>query len=260
MHGGLTSFKDDHLLFTKLTWSFIALPGPLTGFDLASEAERGLDDLNNLVVSRKKFIVDRIPTSQAEMDHLKDSKRSKAFKSPALRSLLQVRTPEYPTERNCRLAIILFLTTAMQFYGDFSSATEFYMENLYQHLHESHDDSALSPAHLLWFLIRFSAVHSITDQCTKLWVEVIRMKAALLQLGTAKLRNVETVLFSSLENPETFEGKGKFSSSEQSSQIEAEQAEQEVYDYSIPPDCFCELLWFTAPSKRSDSTRRIPLL
>ncbi|ETI28965.1 hypothetical protein G647_01417 [Cladophialophora carrionii CBS 160.54] len=247
MRGGLCAFKRDHLLFTKLVWSFLALPGPLTGFDFASDLDRGVQDLNDLVRSRQKAIVNLLPTSEEDMDRLTDSRRIKAFKSSKLRSLLQPRSLEHPTERNCRIAVILFLTSALMLYGDFDSGTDFFIENISRHLQEVDDNASLSPPHLLWFIARLSSMHSTGDRYAQIWVGVIRMSTAFHRLAAAAQDKAEMLLFTSLEMPETFDNIPVRWRLGGELRIDAEDVHQSMQDRSVPAECFCELLWFTEP-------------
>ncbi|KAJ9604903.1 hypothetical protein H2200_010292 [Cladophialophora chaetospira] len=247
LHGGICAFKNDHLLFTKLIWSLIALPGPLTGFELTSDLERGVRGLSHLVRSRQKAIVNLLPTSEEDMDRLTDSKRLRTFKTSKLRNVLQPPSSEHPTERNCRVAIIMFLTSALMHYGDFDTGTDFFIETITRHLEEANDHASLSPPHLLWFTARLSSLPSVGDMFVELWVEVIRMSSAFHRLKAMTQEMVETLLFTSLEIPEAFgEIPGRWKLDEDL-QIEAEDPRQSMQDRSVPVECFCELLWFNEP-------------
>jgi hypothetical protein len=247
MRGGLCAFKDDHLLFTKLIWSFLALPGPLTGFCFAPDLDRGVHDLNDLVRARQKAIVNLLPTSEEDMDRLTDSRRIRAFKSSKLRCLLQPRSSEHPTERNCRIAVILFLTSALMLYGDFDSSTDFFIETVTRHLQEVNDNASLSPPHLLWFTARLSSMHSSGDRYAQLWIGVIRISTAFHRLAAITQDKVETLLLTSLEMPETFDDIPVRWRVDGELQIEAEDVYQSMQGRSVPAECFCELLWFTEP-------------
>ncbi|EXJ65010.1 hypothetical protein A1O7_01349 [Cladophialophora yegresii CBS 114405] len=247
MRGGLCSFKDDHLLFTKLIWSFLALPGPLTGFDFTPDLDRGLQDLNDLVRARQKAIINLLPTSEEDVDRLTDSKRMRTFKSSKLRSRLQPRSLEHPTERNCRIAVILFLASALMLYGDFDTGTDLFIETIGRHLQQVNDNASLSPPHLLWFTARLSSMHSIGDKYAQIWTGVIRMSTAFHRLAAATQDKAEMLLFSSLEMPETLAhipGRWKVDGE---LRIDAEDVHQSMQDRSVPAECFCELLWFTEP-------------
>ena len=249
MHGGLASFSHDQILFTKLIWTFIALPGPLTGFDSNTDVGSGACYLERLVQSRQKIVVEMLPIADIDFDHRKNSRRCNAFEPPKIRRLLQGNPLESPTEQNCRISIILFLASAMQFYGDFSSVTDFYLEKLCQNIQEGHDDLALSPAHLLWSLVRLSFANSVSKKCTELWVEVVQMLAVYNQLGNSQKRILESILFSSLEIPDHIDDTKERWQLEPGPLLGTKRDQPEFYDRCIPPDCFCELLWFTASPK-----------
>ncbi|KIX93807.1 uncharacterized protein Z520_10432 [Fonsecaea multimorphosa CBS 102226] len=247
LHGGLSSFKGDHLMFTKLIWTFIALPGPLTGFDCAPDLEFGLKDLNDLLRSRQKALVDLLPTSEVEMDRLSDLRRVKAFQASTLKRLLQTPTSEYPTERNCRLAVILFLTSALMLHGDFDPATDSCIEAISQHLEGARDDAAISPVHLLWFLTRLTVSATIGERYAQVWIGVIRMLAAFHRLAPSVQKDAERLLFVSLEMPEMYEQIPAGWGLDGELRIDADPARRDAHDRSVPAECFCELLWFTAP-------------
>ena len=252
MHGGLASFSNDQLLFTKLIWTFVALPGPLTGFYFDNDVGTWSFYLQTLVRSRQKTIVEMLPTSAIDFDRRKDSKRFNAFEPSTLRRLLQGNSLESPTERNCRISIVLFLTSAMQFYGDISSITDLYLERLCQNIQDGSDDLALSPAHLLWSLVRLSFANPIGKKCAELWVEVVQMLAVYNRLKISQKRIVESILFSSLVVPDHIDDTKEMWQLELGPLSETEQDQPEFYDRSVPSDCFCELLWFTASPKWMD--------
>ncbi|EXJ75895.1 uncharacterized protein A1O5_00403 [Cladophialophora psammophila CBS 110553] len=247
LHGGLSSFTGDHIMFTKVVWTFVALPGPLTGFDFAPDLEDGLRDLNDLLRSRQKAIVDLLPTSEEEMDRLSDLRRIKVFRSSKLRNLLQTPSSEHPTERNCRLAVILFLASALMLHGDFDPATDSCIEAISQHLEEARDDASVSPVHLLWFVVRLSVSASIGERYAQIWTGVIRILTALHRLKPLVQDNAERLLFASLEIPESCGEIPATYGLDGELQIDAEPLRQDVHDRSVPAECFCELLWFTAP-------------
>ncbi|KIW80463.1 hypothetical protein Z517_07079 [Fonsecaea pedrosoi CBS 271.37] len=249
LHGGLSSFVGDYLMFTKLVWTFVALPGPLTGFDFAPDPEAGLRDLNDLLRSRQKALVDLLPTSEADMDRLTDLKRIKAFQASTMKKLLQTPTSEHPTERNCRLAVILFLTSALMQHGDFDPATDSCIDAISQHLEEARDDASISPVHLMWFLVRLSVSASIGERYAQVWIGIVRMLAAFHRLAPPVQDNAERLLFTSLEMPEMVDrhihsGWGL----DAELKIDADPMRRwVVHGRSVPAECFCELLWFTAP-------------
>ncbi|OQU95860.1 hypothetical protein CLAIMM_02025 [Cladophialophora immunda] len=247
LHGGLSSFKGDYLMFTKLVWTFVALPGPLTGFDFAPDLEVGLKDLSDLLRSRQKALVDLLPTSEVEMDRLSDLRRIKVFQASTLKGLLQKPTSEYPTERSCRLAVLLFLTSALRSHGDFDPATDSCIEAISQHLEEARDDASISPVHLLWFLIRLSVSASIGERYAQVWIGVIRMLAAFHRLAPSVQNNAERLLFTSLEMPEMFEQIPAGWGVDGELRVDADPVRRDVHDRSVPAECYCELLWFTAP-------------
>ncbi|OAP62121.1 hypothetical protein AYL99_04324 [Fonsecaea erecta] len=249
LHGGLSSFKGDYLMFTKLVWTFVALPGPLTGFDFGPGLDTGLKNLNDLLRSRQKALVNLLPTSEAEMDRLSDLKRVRAFQASTLKKLLETPpTAEFPTDRNCRLAVILFLTSALMLHGDFDPATDSCIEAISQHLEVARDDASISPVHLMWFLVRLTISASIGERYAEIWIGVIRMLAAFHRLAPPIQNATEKLLFTSLVMPEIFEQIPTSWGLDGELRIDnADPICRDLHPRSVPAECFCELLWITAP-------------
>ncbi|KAF2801917.1 uncharacterized protein BDZ99DRAFT_504187 [Mytilinidion resinicola] len=157
VNGGLLSFRDEPLVFTKHTWAAIALSGTSNGFMDQPLHREGYEELKGLLLKRKSTTLKVLPTSQADEEQQNDYVRSKVFKTPTALKRLVKRTQESiedhqkspSVKASCRFAIIIFLTSAMQDYGDFSRAVESYLASVAEHLDQKSDDSALSPEHLL---------------------------------------------------------------------------------------------------------------
>jgi hypothetical protein len=120
------------LLFTKQTWTAIALSGTTNGFPDEYINGDDYEELKALLSKRRLATLKALPTSQAHAKQQNDRVRTKGFKTRSeLNRLLNNAWEstedqnEVPSvKRSCRIAIILFLTAAMEEYGDFSLATE----------------------------------------------------------------------------------------------------------------------------------------
>jgi hypothetical protein len=249
--GGLLSFRYEPLVFTKHTWTAIALSGTCYGFPVESAGDVGCEELKVLLSNRRSITWKALPTSQAHHEQQGDYIRSKAFKARTeLNKLLNCArdagSVEDPSQApsiksSCRIAILLFLTSGMQSYGDFSDSTESYLAAVTEYLDQKTDDSALSPEHLLWSLIRLSFLHRVSSRCIDVWVGVVRMTTAWKSLELADRQAIEASLWVSLELPESINSLTVFKSPKMS----PVRTSWEMRERPVPKDCFCELLWFT---------------
>jgi Fungal specific transcription factor domain len=181
--GGFPAFKDNHLVHTKLIWSFIALSGvspagnpafidsfaesvadehKSEGTPLKSAFHRSCDEFLDFFVQRKADAIKAIPTSQADSEHhSKFPLRCQSF-NPGTRmyvALAQVETGySSPDKRravdNCRMACLLYLNTVIAEYGNFTAKTEKFLETFAHFVEDDDLDCTLSAEHLLWALIR----------------------------------------------------------------------------------------------------------
>ncbi|KAF4626396.1 hypothetical protein G7Y89_g11769 [Cudoniella acicularis] len=250
-NGGLLSFRYEPLVFTKHTWTAIALSGTSYGFPDESADGQGYEELKTLLSKRRSMALKTLPTSQAHAERQGDYVRAKAFKTQTeFERLLKcasesIEDQERPpsVKESCRIAIILFLTSAMQECGDFSRATELYLASVTEHLKQKIDDSALSPENLLWSLLRLSFLHAVGPKCIEFWVTVVRMTAAWKRLEMADRQAIEASLWVSLELPETADSLTMFGQPK----MKLVSTLWRVCERPVPKDCFCELLWFTVP-------------
>jgi hypothetical protein len=97
-----------------------------------------------------------------------------------------------------RIAIIIFLAIALPKYRDFSHAAESNLADVTHHLEQKTDDSALSPEHLLWSLIRLSFVQPKCPLCFEFWVIAVRMTTAWKGLEVADRQAIHALLWLSL--------------------------------------------------------------
>ncbi|KAF2798063.1 hypothetical protein K505DRAFT_414633 [Melanomma pulvis-pyrius CBS 109.77] len=248
-HGGLLSFRYDPLLFTKHTWNAIALSGSSHGLPDEPDDGEAYEKLHDLIVKRKAKTLKILPTSQAEVERQDDSIRVKAFKNQTeLKRLLKYISEsiadyeEAPSvKESCRMAIVIFLTSAMEDTGDFAPATKAYLESVTKHLDRKTDDSALSPEHLLWSLIRLSFLYPESNKCIEFWVSAVDMTAAWKRLRVADRQAMQVSLWASLELPEMVEGSVKLALTRKV----PISTPWSLGERTVPKDCFCELLWFT---------------
>ena len=250
-NGGLLSFRYEPLVFTKHTWTAIALSGTSNGFLDESFDGEGYEELKTLLSKRRSMTLKALPSSQAHAERQHDYVRAKVFKTRTELERLLKHASESIEDQNaapsvresCRIAIILFLTSAMEECGDFSRATELYFASVAEHLDKKTDDSALSPEHLLWSLLRLSFLHPNSTRCIDFWVKVVRMTTAWKRLELADRQAVEISLWVSLELPETVDSLPMLDPPK----MTPVSTFRRVYERPVPKDCFCELLWFTVP-------------
>lgn len=250
-NGGLLLFRFEPLVFTKLTWTAIALPGTSYGFPDEPADGKGYEELKRLLSQRRSRTLKALPTSQDHAERQNDYFRAKVFKTRTqLKRLLQCASESIQNEKeapsikgSCRIAILPFLTSAMQDYGDFSLAVELYLAAVEEHLNQKTDDSALCSEHLIWSLIRLSFLYTVNDNCIEFWMTVVRMTTAWKRLEMADRQAIEASLWASLELPETMYSLTTLGPPKMTPvSIPWQMCEQPV-----PKDCFCELLWFTVP-------------
>lgn len=181
--GGFSAFKDNHLVHTKLIWSFIALSGasPTGNPAYINKFEESVADENHdpqdppastfrrscfefltFFASRKAAAIAAIPTSRADRDHhALYPLRSHSFR-PGTRMYMALAPVSVsyssPSKRravdNCRLACLLYLNLVVAEYGDFSSKTEVFLQSFANFIEDDDLDCTLSAEHLLWALVR----------------------------------------------------------------------------------------------------------
>lgn len=225
--GGFPAFKDNHLVHTKLIWSFIALSGVSPAGNpayvdefadsvadehsssdqpLKSAFHRSCDEFLSFFIARKANAIKAIPTSQADRDHnSKFPLRCQSF-NPGTRmyiALAQVETGySSPDKRravdNCRMACLLYLNAVVAEYGDFSAKTETFLETFLHFVEDDDLDCTLSAEHLLWALIR-----GIEDEAhhERVWM-VSRMVGVLKRANQRTWWDVEEALRLFLVMPE----------------------------------------------------------
>lgn len=251
-NGGLLSFRNEPLVFTKYVWTAIALSGTSEGFPAGPINDKSYRELSDLLLKRRSTMVKALPTSQDQHEKQKDTIRTKIFRNQTrLDTLLNSTSDANLSDASilsvrecCRMAIILFLACAMEEYGDFSRVTESYLSSVEEHLDQRIDDSALSSEHLLWFMIRLSFLHPVRTKCLECWVAVVRMMTAWKTLAIMERHTVQTSLWKSLDLAEITESTKVFSPINMTPISTPWQA----CGRTVPKDCHCELLWFTVPS------------
>ncbi|KIW98741.1 uncharacterized protein Z519_00404 [Cladophialophora bantiana CBS 173.52] len=112
----------------------------------------------------------------------------------------------------------------------------------------SQDHFILGAQHLRIWLPAYQHFR-IVERYAQIRTGVTRMLTALHRLKPLIQDNAERLLLASLEIPEIFEEIPATYGLDGELQIDAEPIRQDVHDRSVPAECFCELLWFTA-SKR----------
>jgi hypothetical protein len=252
INGGLRSLHHDPLVFTKHTWTAIALSGTSFGFPDQPIDGQGHGELNKLLSSRWSTTLKALPTSQSYVEQEDNCARTRVFKAQSeLRKLLSSASESSESgssspsiKASCRIAIILFITSAMRDCGDFSRATELYLAAVAEHLDGKKDDSALCPEHLLWSLIRLSFLHANSTKCIEHWMAVVRMSTAWKQLQMVERQSIEALLWASLELPETVDSVTMLTLPKT---VTAISTPWQMSARTVPKDCFCELLWFTVP-------------
>jgi hypothetical protein len=225
--GGFPAFKDNHLVHTKLIWSFIALSGASpTGnpayvdkFEESVAAEnqdpgdppksafhRSCDEFLAFFAKRKADSIKAIPTSQADRDHHSlYPLRCQSFR-PGTRMYMALASVETgyssPEKRravdNCRLACLLYLNAAIAEYGDFSTSTEKFLQSFANFIEDDDLDCTLSAEHLLWALIR--GIED-TPHNERVWM-LSRMIGVLKRANWQTWADVEEALRSFLVMPE----------------------------------------------------------
>jgi hypothetical protein len=248
-NGGLLSFCYEPLLFTKHVWSAIALSGTSHGFRNMSTNDEGYEELRTLLLKRRSLVIKSLPTSEAYAEQQDECVRSRVFfraETPLHTLLKPVLEPienqdEIPSiKESCRVAIVLFLAVALQTYGDSSLAAESYLASVTHHLEQKIDDSALSPEHLLWSLIRLSFLQPKSPHCFEFWVIAVRMTTAWKGLEVADRQAIHALLWLSLELPDAVE-------SLIMPKMTLSSVPWKTSERIVPKDCFCELLWSTVP-------------
>jgi hypothetical protein len=192
-----------------------------------------------------------LPISQSYAEQQDKFVRSTVFKAGTpLHTLLksdpvsienQDETPSI--QASCRIAIVLFLAVALQKHGDFSLAAESYLASVTHHLEQKTDDSALSPEHLLWSLIRLSFLHPRSPLGFEFWVIAVRMTTAWKGLDMADRQAVHAYLWLSLELPDAVESSIML----RVPNLTLSSVPWQTSERIVPKDCFCELLWSTVP-------------
>lgn len=247
--GGLAGMQQDELLFTKLTWSAIALTHTSNGFVNETCNLEGRAGLDKLLRSRMLAAVKGLPTSpdseqmqeaSARFTTLQQSGRLGKLLLPILTEIeLMDKRPS--AEQSCQMAILVFFSLAIEYYGDFSSATAQYFDRLSKHLEAGTDDSFLSSAHLLWSMIRLSFRNSNSPKCMELWVTTAKMTTAWNMLETNQRHEINQAMYSSLVWT-----KG---GTRHHSRLPPSWSDTQNSSGAIPGFLFCELLWFTAPQQ-----------
>jgi hypothetical protein len=181
--GGFPAFKDNHLVHTKLIWSFIALSGAspagnpayVDKFEesVADEKQnlgeppkrafqRSCDEFIDFFAKRKADAVKAVPTSQADRKHhAMYPLRCRSF-HPGTRMYMALAPVETgyscPDKRravdNCRMACLLYLNAVVAEYGDFSTNTEKFLQSFSNFIEDDDHDCTLSAEHLFWALVR----------------------------------------------------------------------------------------------------------
>jgi hypothetical protein len=181
--GGFPAFRNNHLVHTKLIWSFIALSGASPAGNPAyidtfadsvadenlppgeapeSSFHRACNEFLTFFSERKAAALAALPTGPADTAReVRFPLRSTAFRpgSRMYRALAPV-APEYacPDRRravdHCRMACLLYLNLTLSEYGGFSEDTEEFLRRFAGFIEDDDLDCTLSAEHLLWALVR----------------------------------------------------------------------------------------------------------
>ncbi|KIW15891.1 hypothetical protein PV08_05941 [Exophiala spinifera] len=234
--GGLSALRFEPLLFTKMVWMLLALGGSTPGFDHAHHPEQA---------------------SLHEEDALAENPVLLALcPGRPLGSLLRGFSPrnvlgdergkethhQLPgVQDSCRMAIILFLSSAAEHYGQDSDEARSYLASLQTHLEGRSDDSYLAPAHLLWAMLRLSFLNKAKEKCIENWISVVRMTSAWKGLDAAEREQLRADFLAGMT----------YSNAEHDNKPHTETAsstQPHRPDPAVrlaPEDIHCELMWFT---------------
>ncbi|EXJ73837.1 uncharacterized protein A1O5_03599 [Cladophialophora psammophila CBS 110553] len=102
---------------------------------------------------------------------------------------------------NCRIACLIHLNLVMAEYGDFSPATEEYLQVLQRILEEDDDDSILSAEHLLWTLL---TAFRPQGHYERIW-KMSRLVGVMKRARARSWRTIEDALRAFLRLPESID-------------------------------------------------------
>ena len=217
--GGFPAFKGNHLVHTKLIWSFIALSGVSPAGNpayidrfaesvaiqncaerhpLRSAFHRSCDEFVDFFIKRKADAIKAVLTSQSGREHYATFPlRCESFR-PGTRMYIALAQVESgyssPYKRravdNCRMACLLYLNIVVSEYGDFSEQTENFLEIFSRFVEDDDLDCTLSAEHLLWAVIR--GIED-TEHNERVWM-VSRMVGVLKRANQKTWQAVEEAL------------------------------------------------------------------
>ncbi|KIW89570.1 uncharacterized protein Z519_09726 [Cladophialophora bantiana CBS 173.52] len=226
--GGFRALQNNPPMHTKLVWSFIALSWPTTNGNPAyvdsfiessaalpvsprahpdSDFRRSCEEFTEFFNTRRSQVLKSLPSTAAQHRRFKTYRyRPTIFRegTELANALKAIETGyESPDKRravdNCRIACLIHLNLVMAEYGDFSPATEDYLQALQRILQDDDDDSSLSAEHLLWTLLTAFRPHGHYE---RIW-KMSRLVGVVKRTGTRTWMTIEDTLRAFLRLPES---------------------------------------------------------